>query len=264
MNLNNKRILLTGATGGIGEELAKQLAQHECQLVLTGRDKTRLDAIAAGLHSHGRCRASIIPADISDANDCSRLIKQTHAQMQGLDILINLAGLQTFKPLSAISTVELEKQILVNLQAPILLAREASEIMLQQNNGQIVNVGSTFGSIGFANFSVYSATKFGLRGFSEALRRELKDTGITVNYVAPRATSTSMNSDSLYKMAEETGMNLDSPAKVANEIIKAIINNKKNHFIGFPENIFARLNALLPNFVDKALHKQNLIARKYV
>lgn len=264
MNLDNKRILLTGATGGIGRELAKQLAQYKCQLVLTGRDKTGLDTVAAELSSHSECRISIISADISDVDDCSCLIKQANAQMQGLDILINLAGLQTFKPLKAINSAEIEKQIIVNLQAPILLARDASEIMLQQNSGQIVNVGSTFGSIGFANFSVYSATKFGLRGFSEALRRELKDTGITINYVAPRATLTSINSDAVYKMAEETGMNLDTPVKVANEIIKAIIKNKKNHFIGFQEKIFARINAVLPNLVDKALHKQNLIARKYV
>ena len=264
MNLDNKRILLTGATGGIGKELAKQLAHHKCQLVLTGRDKTALNAIEAELTPANESNITTIPADICDTDDCSRLINQANTQMQGLDILINLAGLQTFKPLSAISSAEIEKQIIVNLRAPILLAREACEIMMQQNSGQIVNIGSTFGSIGFANFSVYSATKFGLRGFSEALRRELKDTGINVNYIAPRATSTSMNSDSVYKMAEETGMNLDSPVKVANEIIKAIINNKKNYFIGFPENIFSRINALVPNLVDKALHKQNLIARKYV
>ena len=73
-----------------------------------------------------------------------------------------------------------------------------------------------------------------------------------------------MNSASMYKMAEETRMNLDTPDTVAAEIIRAIVNDKTHHFIGFPENIFARINALLPNLVDKALHKQNLIARKYV
>ena len=264
MNLENKRILVTGATGGIGRKLAAQLCDQGCRLAISARNNNQLELLAAELSNSTSSDIFTVAADITHHEQCRSLVNQANRQLGGLDVLINLAGMQTFKPLGAISDKEIVQQVEVNLLAPILLAREASELMIKQNIGQIVNVGSTFGSIAFANFSVYSATKFGLRGFSEALRRELKDTGVSVNYVAPRATLTDMNTDSVYKMAKETGMNFDSPGRVANEIISAIVNDKKSHFIGFPEKIFVRINAVLPNLVDKALYKKTLIARKYV
>ena len=264
MNLKDKKILLTGATGGIGGELVKQLAGHNCKLVLSGRNQQQLDVLAAKVKGSGQQNVISLAADIFNAQQCADLVKQTNARLGGLDILINLAGLQRFKTLGELTTEEIENQITVNLQAPIMLTQAALTLMKNQQSGQIVNIGSTFGSIGFANFSVYSAAKFGLRGFSEALRRELAGTNIDVTYIAPRATRTSMNSEAVYKLAKETGMNLDLPENVASEIIKAITAGKKNHFIGFPESLFAHINALVPGLVDKALYKQNLIAQKYV
>ena len=264
MNITGKKILVTGATGGIGQELALQLARKDCELVITGRNQDVLTSLCANIKHERRSRVGTITADINKREDCVELVRHACSQMDGLDILINLAGRQVFRPLTGLTAAEIESQITVNLQAPITLAQQAAIVMKNQGSGQIVNIGSTFGSIAFANFSVYSATKFGLRGFSEALRRELANSGVKVTYVAPRATQTSMNSVSVCKMAKETGMSMDSPEKVAGEIIRAIVREKKNHFIGFPEKLFARINAVLPNLVDKALYKQNLIARKYV
>ena len=264
MNISNKKILLTGASGGIGKSLALRLADYDCQLILSGRNQQQLETIAAKIIGSSGCNVKIIVADIKNTQECIRLIDSAIAELGGLDILINLAGLQTFKPLAELTTAQIESQIGINLQAPILLSRQALSYMKAQGDGQIVNIGSTFGSIGFANFSVYSAAKFGLRGFSEALRRELRGTGIKINYIAPRATRTNMNSESVYKLAKDTGMTMDSPEKVASEIIKAITDDKKNHFIGFPEKLFARINAVVPGWVDKALHKQNMIAQKYL
>ena len=264
MNISNKKILLTGASGGIGKALALQLAQYNCQLVISGRNQQQLDVIAASIIGSSECQVTSITADITKTQECIRLVDAANTQLNGLDILINLAGLQTFKSLIEMETVEIESQIAVNLQAPILLSKQATAYMKTQGNGHIVNIGSTFGSIGFANFSVYSAAKFGLRGFSEALRRELQDTRIKITYIAPRATRTQMNSDSVYEMANETGMSMDSPEKVAREIIAAISGEKKNHFIGFPEKLFARINAVVPGWVDRALYKQNTIAQKYL
>ena len=264
MNLRNKKILLTGASGGIGKAVALELAHYDCQLVLSGRNQQQLAAIAANIIGKSQCKVKTVVTDLTNSQDCKHLIDTAINQLNGLDILINLAGLQTFKPLINMETIDIESQIAVNLQAPIVLSQQAAAHMTTQGKGHIVNIGSTFGSIGFANFSVYSAAKFGLRGFSEALRRELQNTGIKITYVAPRATQTDMNSESVYQMAKDTGMNMDSPEKVAGEIIKAISAEKKNHFIGFPEKLFARINAVVPGWVDKALSKQNTIAQKYV
>ncbi|MCB1789006.1 MAG: SDR family NAD(P)-dependent oxidoreductase, partial [Gammaproteobacteria bacterium] len=147
----------------------------------------------------------------------------------------------------------------VNLVAPTLLIRAVLPDMLARGSGRIVNVGSTFGSIGFAWFAAYSASKFGLRGLSEALRRELDGSGVGVTYVAPRAVKTPLNSDAVYRMAEATGMNMDEPQWVAQRIVEAIEDDAKDVYLGFPEKLFARLNGFLPRLVDGGLRKQNRV-----
>jgi short-subunit dehydrogenase len=119
-----------------------------------------------------------------------------------------------------------------------------------------------FGSIGFPHCAVYSGTKFGLRGFSEALRREVAERGIGVTYVAPRASRTDANSAALYRFAAKTGMALDAPGDVAEGIVAALERDEAERFFGGPEPFFARLNALLPRLVDRALGKQARIGRE--
>lgn len=153
----------------------------------------------------------------------------------------------------------LERLVHLNLVVPMLLVRQLLPDMLARDAGRIVNVGSTFGSIGFAWFAAYSASKFGLRGLAEALRRELEGTGVGVTYVAPRAVKTRFNTDAVYRMAEATHMKMDEPAWVAARIVAAIENDAKDVYLGFPERFFARLNSFLPRLVDVGLRKQNQV-----
>ena len=125
-------------------------------------------------------------------------------------------------------------------------------------------MGSIFGSIAFPYFSVYSASKFTLRGFSEALRRELADTGVGVTYVAPRATRTRLNDSRVMAMGEATGMNMDSPETVARQITRAIANDRNEAYLGRPESFFVRINGLLPRLVDRSLKAQRRIMEPYV
>jgi short-subunit dehydrogenase len=129
--------------------------------------------------------------------------------------------------------------------------------MLARGTGLIVNLGSIFGSIGFAWFASYSASKYALRGFSEALRRELHGTGVDVCYIAPRAVKTGLNSEAVYRMADATGMQMDTPEWVAKQIVRAIAGNSKDVYLGFPESLFVRINALLPRLVDLSLRGRN-------
>jgi len=145
----------------------------------------------------------------------------------------------------------------------MLLARAVLPTMLEQNSGQIVNIGSTFGSIGFAWFSAYSASKFALRGFSQALRRELAETGVGVSYIAPRAVKTAINSQAVYAMAAAVKMNMDEPDKVAEQIVKNIRKGEKERYLGFPESFFVRVNAIFPGLVDRAVRKQNRDAQQH-
>jgi short-subunit dehydrogenase len=151
----------------------------------------------------------------------------------------------------------------VNVIAPMVLARALLPQMLARKSGRIVNVGSIFGSIGFACFANYSANKFAVRGFSQALRRELDGTGVGVTYVAPRYTRTPINAGAVSRMAQALKMNMDDPEVVAANIVRAIEQDKDEHYIGFPESLFVRINAVLPRIVDGALRRQNAEMREY-
>jgi short-subunit dehydrogenase len=127
---------------------------------------------------------------------------------------------------------------------------------LHANKGSIVNVGSSFGSIGYPYQTLYCASKFGLRGFSEALSRELSDTPVKVSYLAPRATDTDINDAQTRAMNKALGNQMDSPKLVADELVALLNSNKTRRFIGFPEKLFARINGVFPRIVDNAIAKQ--------
>ena len=262
MNLKNKNILITGAAGGIGSALSQQLNAASANLALHGLTQEELQTVRESLKP-GDNKIETIVLDLMNDNAGPQLVAQARDLLGGLDMVINLAGMQTFKALDDLSAAQIDMQIALNLTVPIHINQAAASIFMQQKSGTIVNIGSTFGTIGFAQFSVYSASKFGLRGFTEALRREMQGSGVEVLYIAPRATQTALNSSAMYAMAEETKMNIDTPSDVAAHIIRAIEKQKKNTYIGFPEKFFCKVNALFPSLVDKALAGQNKIASSY-
>ncbi|MES9981078.1 MAG: SDR family oxidoreductase [Candidatus Thiodiazotropha sp. 6PLUC5] len=199
----------------------------------------------------------LFPVDLLDAQARSNAIDQSIKELGGVDILINNAGLLSFRPFAEEDPEMINRIIQLNTLVPMQLARQVVNRMMDQGSGQIVNVGSTFGSIAFAWFASYSTSKFGLRGFSEALRRELEGTGVGVTYVAPRGVKTKLNSSAIYRMADAVKMNMDEPEWVAAKIVDAIVKDSKDVYLGFPESLFVRINALLPRVVDGALKKQN-------
>ena len=258
MELKDKRIVLTGAAGGMGSILAKELVKRGANLAMVDANADTLASIAAELPG-----AHAITGDLSSASGCSQVTEQCLEKLAGIDMLINLAGINSFAAYEDESPEKIEAMLHINLLAPMWLSRALLPIMQKNNAGRIVNVGSIFGSIGFAYFSVYSASKFGLRGFSEALRREVADTNIKITYIAPRAVKTPMNSDALMRMGKATKMNMDAAEDVVKKIIAAIDNDRKDIYFGFPESFFVRLNVLFPRLVDKALAAQNRIARAF-
>lgn len=181
----------------------------------------------------------------------------------GVDVLINAAGTVEFTEFADQDPATIDRVIQTNVLAPMQLTRLLLPEMLERGEGRIVNIGSVFGSIGFACFASYSASKAALRGFSEALRRELADTGVGVTYVAPRAVRTPFNSPEVCAMAERVKMKMDEPGLVARRIVDAVEQERAELYIGFPESLFVRLNAVLPRLVDRALRKQNRIMRGF-
>jgi short-subunit dehydrogenase len=258
--MKDKRVILTGAVGGIGTHLARLLSAEGARLCLTDINEEALQTVRQQLTGDA---VHVVTANITEAEGRQKIVDETLQAFGGIDVLINAAGINPFGVFAQQDPGLIQKTLEINCLGPMLLARAVLPSMLEQDNGQIVNIGSTFGSIGFAWFSAYSASKYGLRGFSQALRRELAETGVRVTYIAPRAVKTAINSPAVYAMAKAVKMNMDEPDAVAEQILKSIRKGEKERHLGFPESFFVRINAILPGLVDRALRKQNREARKH-
>ena len=260
--MRGRCIVLTGATGGIGRAIAKRLEQEGARLILVARDEQRLARLVEEI---GNDQNIYVAADLTD-NDARRRVGEACRIISnpGISMLINAAGINEFGLFEKLSVNSIRNLLDVNLLSPILLTQELLPLLQQQEQGRIINIGSTFGSIGYPGFSAYCTSKFGLRGFTEALRRELADTNIRVSYVAPRATRTDLNNDSIVAMNNELGTAMDDPAQVADEVMRVIhgpANGDK--YIGWPEKLFVRVNALFPKLVDSSLRKQLPTIRRF-
>jgi short-subunit dehydrogenase len=258
MQVQRKRVILTGAAGGIGSIVARLLADREATCALIDADAESLETLCGRLPN-----AVAVPADLSTSEQCHAAAQQAIAALGGVDIMINLAGLMSFCAYEDEDIGRLERLIRVNLVAPMVLSRVALATMLPQDSGQIVNVGSMFGSIGFAYFTTYSASKFGLRGFSQALRRELADTNVSVTYISPRAVKTPINTSAIMQTNIATKTKMDEPEETAAKILRAIETGRKEAYLGFPESLYARLNAVWPALIDTGTRAQNRVARTF-
>lgn len=254
MKITNQRIVITGAAGGIGTALCRKLAGAGAQLLLVGRKPAALAELTQALkNTHPQTQTAWLALDITAPDAPSRLRDEAMTLLGGIDILVNNAGMPGFCVFAETPPQEIERLLATNLTAPLLLTRAVLPDLLARGQGGIVNIGSTFGAIGFPWFSAYSGTKFGLRGFSEALRRELAGSGVAVLYAAPRATRTAINDERVTAMATATGMPFDEPDEVARRIVAAMLRGDAECAIGAQEGFFARLNGLLPRLVDKGL-----------
>jgi short-subunit dehydrogenase len=257
MKITDQRIVVTGAAGGIGAALCRKLADAGAHLLLVGRKPAALAELTQSLkNTHPQTRTACLALDITAPDAPSRLRDGAMALLGGIDILVNNAGMQGFGAFAETPQREIENLLATNLVAPLLLTRAVLPDLLARGQGGIVNIGSTFGAIGFPWFAAYSGAKFGLRGFSEALRRELAGSGVAVLYAAPRAARTAINDERVTAMGAATGMPFDEPDEVAGRIVAAMLRGDAECAIGARESFFARLNGLLPRLVDKGLAAQ--------
>jgi len=262
MNLKGKTILLTGASGGIGRAVALGLAQEGACLLMTGRSGEKLDHLLLEVNDLSAEQNTCFQCDLAEPAERSALVKK--AQSMKVNVLINLAGVNELSLIEDTTVQEVEHLINMNLVAPINLTREMLGHLREQNEASIINVGSIMGSIGYPGSALYCASKFGFRGFSEALRRELASSSVKVIYLAPRATATTMNSEHMTSMNQALGVHIDAPEVVAKQLVISLKQaNAKSYYLGWPEKLFVKINALFPWLVDNAIFKQLPIIRHY-
>lgn len=257
MQLSEMRVLITGATGRLGSTLASQLYAAGAFVLLAGRDSERLATLQSTLGE----RSAFVCADLNSSAGIANMTEA--ARNFKINVLINNAGVSSFGLLENQEWSRLEQILATNLEAPIRLVHALIPILKAQKQAVIVNIGSTFGSLPFAGFAAYSAAKAGLRGFSQALRRELADTAISVIHLAPRAIDTPLNSDAVKRLNQALNSRTDSPESVAQKIIKSIRLNERERHFGFPERFFAWLNGLAPGLIDRALAGKLAIIKQH-
>ena len=187
-DLTGKTALVTGASGGIGAEIARALHAQGAMVALSGTRREALDALAAELGE----RVHVLPADLSQAEAASELIAAAEAAMGSVGILVNNAGLTKDGLALRMSDADWEKVLDVDLAAPFRLSRAALKFMLRRRAGRIINIGSVVGTTGNAGQANYAAAKAGLIGLTKALAQEVASRGITVNLVAPGFIATAM------------------------------------------------------------------------
>jgi uncharacterized protein len=208
-------VLLTGATGGIGHAIARAVAARGGQLILTGRRVEALDALAAELG------ARALAVDLSDRVQVDRLIDDAGA----VDLLIANAALPGSGRIETFSVDELDRALEVNLRAPIMLAHALLPAMLARRNGHLLFMSSLSGKSATTGSAVYSATKFGLRGFAAGLRADLHASGVGVSTVFPGfIRDAGMFANSGVRLPP--GVGTRSPDDVAHAVIEAIEHNR--------------------------------------
>jgi short-subunit dehydrogenase len=249
MRLDGRVVLITGAGSGIGRALAIAVAARRARLILVGRTMERLSETGR-LAGEGAV-LDVVPADVSTATGRARIHKSVGGG-KGLDVLVNNAGQVLVGPIESTSDRALEEMVLTNVVAPIALTRELLPFLRASSSSRIVNIGSMFGDIAHPMFAAYSASKFAIRGLSDALRRELASEDIRVTYVAPRATRTSA-ADAFAHLAESFGMTFDEPAKVARQIVSAIEHDRPRAYARGLERVFVGIQRIAPSLLDRPL-----------
>jgi short-subunit dehydrogenase len=172
--MQNKVVVIVGASGGIGSALAHKLAAVGAKLVLAARDSSRLEALAQELPGE----VLTIPTDITDAQQVEGLIQKTVAEFGQIDVLVNAAGVGVLKPYNSVEPADLDKMLDVNLKGSFYTTQAAAEEMQKRKSGHICNVIGILGKHSMPMASAYCASKFGVVGFSKCLAEELKRFGI--------------------------------------------------------------------------------------
>jgi NAD(P)-dependent dehydrogenase (short-subunit alcohol dehydrogenase family) len=245
VSVSGKVVIITGASSGIGAATAKLLACRGASVALAARRADLLAEVEREIISGGG-QAVAIPADVTRDADIETLVRQTLAAYGRIDALVNNAGVAAGFSILADSGV-LDRTIAVNLLAPAHLMRAVIPTMLQQGGGSIVNIGSIAGEIGVG--AMYAASKFGLRGLNDAVRREFLGRGIRVTLIEPGYIRTAMTKKRTQRMP--------GPEVVANAVLHALERPRRKMIVPWYYQVPRLLVFLLPRTADRVINRQH-------
>lgn len=190
-SVKGKNALVTGAGRGIGKAVALSLARAGCRVVLAARSEVQLEEVRKEIEQDGGVGA-IVKTNLTRDEDIENLVAASREPYGAIDFLINNAGWGKRAPVIGMKVEDLDRTLRVNLRAPILLAKALLPAMIEKGEGAVVNIGSVSGKSGEANGAAYSASKFGLIGFTQSLYEEVREHGIKVSVILPGFVDTPM------------------------------------------------------------------------
>ena len=193
-SLQGKNCLITGATGGLGREIAREFVKNGCNVFLTGQNNEKLNSLKNELKNY-EIKIDFEHADLSDVDDIQKLIDKTKKVFSNIDILVNCAGIFPVKLLSDSTVEDFEKCFSVNVKAAFILSKEFSQEMISKKWGRIINIASSGAYNGRSKTVVYRASKHALLGLSRSLHSELKEYNVGTFCVSPGPIKTSMGHD---------------------------------------------------------------------
>jgi short-subunit dehydrogenase len=254
IDLNGVRIIVTGASSGIGWALAEQLAREKSRLILASRNQEKLDELARRLGQHGG-EAHAVPTDVTDAGQRGRLIEAAVARWGGIDILINNAGVGAKGFFSDAQEDRLRRIFEVNFFAATELTRLVLPHLRQGKNPMVVNVSSILGRRAIPGCTEYCASKFALAGWSEGLRAELFHQGIHVLLVCPGRIITNFNENMIENKVEFGWQNhrAMTAERCARLIVRAIRRRQNELVITAPGKALVWTNRIAPRLLDYLL-----------
>ncbi len=250
MDPRERVVIITGASSGIGEATARCFAAAGARLALAARSAERLAQLAADLP-----HALPVPTDVADPAACARLVEQTVATYGRVDILINNAGIGLTGPISSLAQADLERLLAVDLLGPIWLIQAVVPVMRAAGRGQIINVSSVLAAQPLPYLGGYAAAKAALEQVSNALRIELRGSGIAVTVVRPGTTRTDFNQRRLGRGRERRRIAPRGvpPDVVARAILRAARAEPRLAYVSWSDRLALLFGRLFPGFVEALL-----------
>lgn len=222
MQLTDSRILITGGSSGLGKEMARVLKSAGAKVLITGRNKDKVDAVSLELGVFG------IQADASVEADIMKTYNAVNTKLGGLDVLINNAGFGEFEMVDELTIDAFERVFRTNVFGAAIMAREAAKIFKKQESGNIINVSSTAGRKGYPGGSIYASSKFALSGLTECWRGELRKHNVRVMQINPSAVPTAFNVED--RTEKELEPNKLTPTEIAHAV-KSMLEMDNRGFI---------------------------------
>lgn len=249
--MNNKKILIVGGTRGLGKELVSLLSKNN-QVFVAGSSCQKNHDFNQSPSFHY--------LDLVNTNSIISFFNLLKINNIKLDLVIFNASINLFNPLKEQNIEDIENILSINLKGCILINKFSLDHL--QNDGIICNISSVLANIPLPCYSTYSATKAGIKAFSESLNREVIDTKQSVLFYQPRGINTKMNNKKMNEFNEIMNSKIDTPELVAQQIV-AFIKKRKSGIFNFNEKFFSLINFLFPSLIDKEV-KKNIISIKSI